>query len=149
MMQSNSLLTAMVVIAGALLPVQALINARLAGVFSHPFWAAACQNIVGALAMVMLIAFTRTPALTVPAQPPPWWYWVGGMLGMVYVFAGLSAAPRIGALSLAMSVIAGQLVSSVLLDHFGVLHARRPITLEALGGIALVMAGAYLILRPK
>jgi len=147
-MNADLWLPALVVVAGALLPLQALINGRLGGQLASPMWAAMVQNMVGAAAMAALVLLLR-PARPAAAQigGAPAWAWTGGVLGMVYVFAVMLAAPRMGAGRAMVCVIGGQLFSSVLLDHFGVLHERRPVSLAALAGVLLVLAGAALILR--
>ena len=40
------------------------------------------------------------------------------------------------------------LVGSVMLDHFGVLHARQPVDTLRVVGLLLVVAGATLVVRP-
>ena len=145
---AETALIALVVVAGALLPLQALINARLGGALGSPLWGAAAQNIIGAAGMIAIILVMRpvTPSLSAVAGVPAW-AWVGGLMGMVYVFSVLVAAPALGAARMMVCVIAGQMVASIALDHFGVLHERRPISLTTLGGAALLMAGAALVLR--
>lgn len=145
---NDAALAVAVLAAGALLPVQALINARLGVRLGSPLWAAAAQNAVGVLAMLCVIAALRpaTPSLGQIGATPPW-AWAGGVMGMVYVFAILIAAPQLGAARAMTAAVVGQLVCAMLLDHFGVLHARRPIDLTTIGGVALLGAGAFLILR--
>ncbi len=141
-------LIALTVLAGSLLPLQALINGRLGGHPGSPLWASATQNLVGALSMFCVIVILR-PAFPTAGQigAVPMWGWLGGSLGMVFVFAGLVAAPRLGAAPAMVGVICGQLLSSLALDHFGVLHARRPIDAAAVVGTLLLVGGAVLILR--
>ena len=141
-------LIALTVVAGSLLPLQALINGRLGGHLGSPLWASATQNLVGALSMLCVIVVLR-PAFPNAGQigAVPSWAWLGGSLGMVFVFAGLVAAPRLGAAPAMAGVIGGQLLSSLALDHFGVLHARRPLDLSAILGALLLATGAALILR--
>lgn len=133
--------------AGALLPLQALINAQLSAGLQSPFWAAVVQNLVGALVMSSVIACSRAPAPALHVAAIPLWAWIGGALGMVYVFSALMAAPRLGMTNVMTAVIVGQLASAVLLDHFGVLHERRPLNIEAAFGVALLVIGAALVLR--
>jgi transporter family-2 protein len=53
----------------------------------------------------------------------PWWAWFGGMLGMIYVGTAIIISPKIGVAPMLSMVIAGQMVASLLIDHFGLLHA--------------------------
>lgn len=141
-------LIALVVIAGALLPLQALINARLGAQLGSPLWGATVQNMIGAFGMLAVIVVLRptAPSLSMVAGVPAW-AWLGGLFGMIYVFGVLVAAPALGAARMMVCVIAGQMVASILLDHFGVLHARRPITPTTIAGAVLLLSGAALVLR--
>jgi transporter family-2 protein len=141
-------LIAAAVLAGALLPLQGLINGRLGAHLANPIWAGALQNCVGALAMVAVALALRAqfPSAAQLAGPPPW-AWLGGALGAAYVMVALLATPRLGAGPAIVAMIFGQLAASLLLDHFGVLHEKKPVDLSALAGVALVAIGAALILR--
>jgi len=141
-------LIAATVLAGALLPLQALINGRLGAHLASPIWAGALQNVIGAVVMVTAAFLLRAqfPSAGQLAAPPAW-AWVGGALGATYVMAALLATPRLGAGPAVVGMIAGQMVASLLLDHFGVLHERKPIDWTAIAGVLLVGAGAFLIMR--
>ena len=145
---AETALIALVFVAGAVLPLQALINARLGVHLGSPLWGAAAQNIIGALGMLIIIAFMRpvTPSLATFAAVPAW-AWIGGLCGMLYVFSVLFAAPKLGAAPMMVCVIAGQMIASIALDHFGVLHEKRPINLTTLAGAVLLLAGAGLVLK--
>jgi bacterial/archaeal transporter family-2 protein len=145
---SDGMLTVLVLAAGAMLPVQALVNGRLGVQLANPVWASALQNVIGVSLMLLVIVLIRAPP---PAAAQlagvPIWAWAGGLLGGAYVLLTLLATPRLGATRAMVAVITGQLVVSVLLDHFGVLQARRPIDLKIVGGLVLLAGGAFLILR--
>jgi transporter family-2 protein len=54
----------------------------------------------------------------------------------------------IGAGGVAAATIAGQLAASVVLDRLGVLGLDEvPITFERIAGVALLVAGTFLIVR--
>lgn len=134
---------------GALLPLQALINARLGAQTQGPLYASFVSFLVGTCLLGALLLATRTPLL--PAQPvaslPPW-IWVGGIIGAVFVFAATLLVPRLGAASMICLVVLGQVVASLLLDHFGVLGAQRPADAMRMLGALLVIVGAALVVRP-
>ena len=133
--------------AGALLPLQALLNGRVGGALASPIWAAVAQNVVGttAIALVVLVLRQPPPSLAQFASAPAW-SWIGGALGATYVLVALIATPRLGATRAVGAIIAGQLIASVLFDQFGVLHPARPATLRVIGGVALLAMGAALVL---
>jgi bacterial/archaeal transporter family-2 protein len=140
-------LTLLALAAGALLPLQALINARLGAQLASPLWASTLQNVVGAVFFGLVVLALRTPApAAAELARAPLWTWVGGALGATYVLLALLTTPRLGATRAMVAIIAGQLAVSVLLDHFGVLTPRRPVDLRTLGGLALLTAGAATVL---
>ena len=144
---SDATLTTLMLVAGVTLPLQAVINGRLGTQLANPFWASAIQNVIGASLMVFVILAVRSPPPSVgQIAAVPLWAWVGGWLGAIYVLGSLLATPRLGATRAMVAVITGQLAASVVLDHFGILQARRPIDLRTVGGLVLLAGGAALIL---
>src|SRR6266480_2813266 len=132
--------------AGAALPVQAGINARLATFVGGPLRASMISFAVGtvALALVALIA-TRGLVSTQRVGDVPWWGWLGGAVGAGYVASVVAAAPRLGALNLFAAVIFGQLFCSVLLDHFGLLYRQQYDSGDPAGAQRLLAAGVTLV----
>ena len=147
---SDGWLTVVLLSAGALLPLQALINGRVGVQLANPMWASMVQNVVGAVAMALVVLAVRiAPPTAGQFATVPLWEWVGGFLGAVYVVSVLVAAPKIGTTRTMVAVITGQLIASVVLDQLGVGQARRPIDLRAVAGLILLAGGAALILGRK
>ena len=137
------------VVIGTLLPLQALINARLGAQTQGPLYASFVSFLVGTCLLGALLLVTRTPWS--PGQPllslPPW-IWLGGAIGALFVFAATLLVPRLGAASMICLVVLGQVVASLLLDHFGVLGAQRPADALRTFGALLVIVGAALVVKP-
>lgn len=139
---------ALAALAGAFLPVQALINAKLGFATTGPIFAALVNFTVGTVALLAYVLLTRLPLpLVSELASLPWWYWTGGLLGGFFVFTAALTVPKLGAAGLAAVVIAGQLISSMLLDHFGLLNGVHALSATRLLGALLLLAGAYLILN--
>ena len=134
-------------VAGALMPLQAGVNAQLARWVGHPVTASLVSFAVGTLALLAYTAAARPPLPTLSALgSAPWWVWVGGLLGGVFVTAAAAFAPRLGAATFISITIAGQVLVSILLDHFGVVgFAARPLTVPRLLGALLLIAGVLLV----
>lgn len=134
---------------GVFLPVQAGVNAQLRVGLGHPLLAAATSFAVGTVALVACAAAVRTPVPALAALGRmPWWYWTGGLLGAIYILAAVVLAPRLGAANLVAAIVAGQLMASLALDHFGLVgYPRHPLTLARVAGAALLLAGLMLIQR--
>jgi transporter family-2 protein len=135
--------------AGAGVAAQAVINARLRVIVGAPLWAAATQFTVG-LALILLVALaTRQPApLTVGLPRAPWWIWLGGVFGATFIVVSIVLTPRLGAALMLASMIVGQLVAALLIDHYGLFGAEViRLTPVRIIGAALLVAGVLLIRR--
>lgn len=140
---------ALVIVGGAAAAVQAGVNGRLGADLRHPVLAALASFLVGTLALVLFVLVGRVPmpSSDVLARVP-WWAWTGGFLGAVCVAAIIVAVPKVGAATTIGVLVAGQMLTSVVLDHCGALGLERhPVTPARLLGIALVIAGVALLRR--
>jgi len=144
-MRPMIMLTALV--AGALMPVQAGVNARLRDYLGDPLVASLVSFCVGTAALLTFILVTRTPWPSLAAaSAAPWWSWFGGALGAFFVAVTIILAFKLGATGLMAWIIAGQLVASVLLDHTGSLgFAVREVSWPRMAGVLLLFAGAVLV----
>ncbi|PIE69526.1 MAG: hypothetical protein CSA21_02050 [Deltaproteobacteria bacterium] len=136
-------------IAGCLMPVQPGINVLLSQVTSGPYMASLISFAVGTLALLVLCLALRLPFPTLHTLTEvPWWYWTGGLLGAVFVTVTIIVAPRLGAVNMLTYLIVGQMLASLLLDHYGVLgfpqHTLNP--WRVLGVLCLII-GVILIKR--
>jgi transporter family-2 protein len=144
----NAASLALALFIGMLLPLQALINASLGRQTFGPVFASLASFSVGTAVLLLWWLVSRPAFEATALAKVPWWAWTGGVIGAVYVAAATLLIPRMGAAALICAVVFGQVLGSLLLDHFGVLHARQPIDgLRALGAL-LVIVGALLVVRP-
>jgi len=129
--------------AGAMLPIQFGINAQLAVWLGSPLRATFVSFAVGALVLLAAVAiFARGVAEGRDLGAAPWWVWVGGALGAIYVLGSVVTAPKLGAAALFAFILAGQAIASLAVDHFGwVGFEESPVTPGRLLGILLVAAG--------
>lgn len=149
MIPTNAWHLVLAVAIGALLPMEALMNARLAQATRGPLFAALVTCLVGAATLAMMMALVRPAASTSNVTGTlPLWLWFGGLLGATYLASATMLVPRLGAAALICLVVFGQLLASLLLDHFGVLNAPRPVDALRLTGAVLVAGGALLVVQP-
>lgn len=137
------------ILAGAVLPVQTGINLQLRGVFGQPIVAALVSFVVGTVGLALLVTALRAPVPLGDAWArSAWWNWIGGLLGAVYVVSAIVLAPRLGAATLVAALVAGQMLASVLIDHYGwVGFAVHPVNPLRILGAALVVGGVMLVQR--
>jgi transporter family-2 protein len=125
---------------------QPTINARLAqkvGAYESSLISFA----VGTLALFIIVMVSGRGSLRGIAGAS-WWELTGGLLGAFFVTLTIILVPRLGTAALMAAVIAGQLITGALLDHFGVLGLRHlPLTPLRCAGMCLLAAGAALIVK--
>ncbi len=138
-----------ILMAGAMLPLQAGINSHLARFSGSALWASAISFLVGGLVLVSLNLAIKTPAPgLLQMREAPVWAWVGGLMGAFFVSAMAIFAPKLGASTLITLVITGQLLTAVALDHFGWAgYVQSETSFPRIAGIILVALGAYLAHR--
>lgn len=137
------------VLVGMLLPLQALLNARIGLLTEGALFASFASFAVGTLALACALLASRAPLpswRTLSALPP--WLWCGGLIGALFVFCGTLLVPRLGTAGMICLIVCGQLAGSLLLDHLGVLAEPRPVDAMRLGGALLVAVGALMVVRP-
>ena len=137
---------ALALVAGAALPVQGAVNARLRADLDAPITAGAWSFVVAATAMLAVLALDRGAPQLDRVGRVPWWGWLGGLCGATYVTSVFLLIPEIGVAPTIGLTVAGQQVASVFVDRHGLLRLpRRPVTRVRLVGIVTLLAGVALI----
>jgi transporter family-2 protein len=144
-----AVLLALALLAGLFLPLQAGINAQLRTVLGSPLAATLVSFLVGTVGVLLLVLAVRSHvSLDSAWQRSSWWYWTGGLLGAAYVALTIVLAPRLGAATLVAAIVAGQMLTSLVLDQYGLVgFPVHPITLARVVGALLVILGVALIQR--
>jgi bacterial/archaeal transporter family-2 protein len=134
--------------AGTLVGMQAPVNSRL-GRAVGGVQAASLSFLVGTVALLLIAAVAHGGLGSYSkAAGAPWWAFIGGLLGAVYVTVAILTVRTLGASSLTAAVITGQLVISVVIDRFGLLGiARQPIGAQRIAGLVLLVVGVALVVR--
>jgi transporter family-2 protein len=132
-----------------MMPTQAAINNRLAGYVQSPVSAAFISFLIGTLGLFVYMLATGTPIgslVNIKDAPPI--AWLGGLLGAFFVTSTVILAPRIGVAMTFSLIVAGQMLITLVLDHFGFLGLPvKEISLARVGGILLITAGVVIIRR--
>lgn len=136
------------VLAGAALMTQSVINSQLRGALHGVTWAVLIAYLVGSLAAVVLVVNQKPMPSLATFSALKWYQWIRGALGMVYLAAITFSLQRVGAASLFALVVTGQLFTALCYDQFGLLGLHRnSFSLTMLAGVTLLVAGAYLLNR--
>ncbi len=137
------------VVAGMAMITQTGVNSMLKQVVSSPLVASFISFAVGTCFIALLIVLTRQPLPALKSiSSAPWYVYLGGMLGVTFVTISLLVAPKIGASNTFALIVAGQLITAVVFDHYGWLgFPIKPISLQKAAGVLLLLAGMWVIIR--
>ncbi|WP_065257605.1 DMT family transporter [Pseudomonas bananamidigenes] len=133
--------------AGAVVPFQSAINTSLARGLGHPLWATLASLLVSVLVLLPVIVALRLPLPSLAfIGKAPLWMWAGGAFGVCFVALAVVLVPKLGASGFFALALAGQVLASMVLDHFGLFGLlEKQLTLPRVFGAMLLIAGVVLI----
>jgi transporter family-2 protein len=133
-------------LAGALVAMQPPINSKLGQAVGN-FAAATISFMVGTLALLVVTVAVGGHHLG-DIKQVPWWYFVGGFIGAVFVASSLITVRTLGAGGVVAATIAGQLTFSVVIDKFGLLGLpEKELSVTRVLGVVLLALGVFLVVR--
>ena len=144
----NLLFWAAALLLGAILTTQVATNKQLGQHLHNLYIPAAVNMMIGLVATIALtLALSREWPTTDMVKTAPWYLWLaGGVFGAVYLTGSILLAPRIGAAALIGLVVTGQIIFSVLIDHFGWFgFEQHPAGLPRIAGCLLLIGGVALV----
>jgi len=130
-------------LAGAFIPVMAILNGRLGKSIGDSLYAPIILFFIGfVFCCLCSLYFTKNlplPQDLLTAQPIEY---LGGLIVGFYVVSATLLAPRIGVGNFIVCAVSAQIITSVLIDNFGLLGAViRPVSSLKFIGIALLLVG--------
>lgn len=142
----NWLLLVLVFIAGTATSIQAGVNGALGkkvGIIEAAF----ISFLIGTICMTILMIFLRKGNIMEVFEVPKWQF-AGGLLGSFYIIIMVIAVPRIGIAAALITLIAGQIASSTLIDHFGFIGSREiPLDWKRILGLCFLGAALFLFYK--
>ena len=137
----------MALAAGAMMPTQAATNNKMAEAVGSPILSAFLSFVVGTVALLfyVLASGVSLGSLASVKDAPPI-AWAGGLFGAFFVTAGVTLVPRLGVAMTFSLLIAGQMIVTLIIDHFGLLGLPvKEVSMARVAGIVLIAAGVVLI----
>ena len=143
-------LYAFIIVAGILNGLQTGMNSQLTKSIGNPLLAGPIVYGVGLLGF--LAAMTVVPFFGVKMSDyaklaeTPWWAIIGGLAGAMFTLATLTATPKVGAgVFVAITVTTG-VVTSILIDNFGIIGVdKHPANIGRIAGAVLMIGGVALV----
>ena len=122
---------------------QSAINGHLGQVTGSPVSAALVSFAVGVTALVIVnIVLRWRPRIERPeGKPNPWWMWIGGVLGALFIFGNAALVPQIGTGLTVVAGLLGSMLGSLIIDRV----SGAPIKSRQVLGITLLLTGVVLI----
>ncbi|MBK4715613.1 MULTISPECIES: DMT family transporter [Tenebrionibacter/Tenebrionicola group] len=114
------------------------VNGRL-GMARSAFYASLWNHIVGFLFLTVVI-FAMNDGFSGFHFNAPWYAYVGGALGALFVTINSYILPRTGSTQAAMLIISGQMISGVAIDQL--LHSTGSLWMK-FAGVTLIIAGIW------
>ncbi len=137
-------------LAGLLNPVQSGANGEMGRVLGNPFGVVLVSLSVSLAFTLVAGLFTRGGDASGFSHltEAPWWAWVGGLCGAIFLVSQPLAAPRLGAAVYIGITVTASAIASLLLDHFGLLgFPQHTAGIWRVIGAALMIAGVSLIAK--
>jgi bacterial/archaeal transporter family-2 protein len=135
------------VAAGVSVVVQQALNANLRASLGSASWAALVSYLAGALTLLVVLFAIREPwpSATGVASSSAW-SWAGGIFGTVYIVVSILLLPELGAATVVALLVSGQMLGSLVFDHYGWFGLTpHPVDGYRLAGALLLIAAVMLI----
>ena len=143
---SNYFLFLIMFCGGMAVALQPSINARLAqkvGILES-----ACISFAVGTLVLLLVVLISGRGTVKGIYGVAWWELTGGILGAIVVSLTIVVVPRIGTAAAMAAIIAAQLTTGLILDHFGLFGFKViPLDLKRFIGLAFLALGAGLMFR--
>ena len=123
-------------------------SAQLSRSLGEPFAAALVSLMIGAATIIAIGLVTgrlHLPSADGSADMP-WWAWLGGVVGALVILSQLFVSQPIGAASYLGLMVTAGVVTSIALDHYGLIgFTTHPASAWRLVGGGLMIAGVTLV----
>ncbi len=138
-----------IILGGVLQAAGAPINGVLKSSLVNPWLASAVSFMLVTFLAIALFWIQPTPLPTLSdLKDMKWWAPLGGIVGAVAVFAGLTLVQKVGVGAINGLTICANLIASIVIDHFGLIGVPdHPLSwLRALGAV-LMIGGVALVMK--
>jgi len=135
-------------LSGFCLAIQPAVNGHLGIGISSGIQAALISFLIGTILLIAINVILKqmTSVKMAFQKKAPWWFYMGGFLGALYVFFALVITPEIGTGAFVIFVLIGQMIVSLLIDNYGLLRSRiRKVSYIQIIGLVVMLLGAGIV----
>ena len=146
-MNSQSWMYGTMIAAGIGIPLMAAMNAGLGLRIGAPASTMLLLLLAAGVAGIVTLLTGGVSLRAIQAAPP--WLYLGGLAVVFYILSITWLGPKIGIGTAILCVLFGQLLSSALIDQFGLFGAPKvPMDIRKLAGLILMAGGILLYRKP-
>lgn len=123
---------------------QPALNAVLAKIIDSNVWATIISFTIGALVLTFYALITQQsfPMKKISNVPP--YLFIGGILGAVFVLSVVILFPKVGAVNLVIFTVMGQMVCSLIIDHYGWFNTPiNEINIQKIAALLLMLIAIF------
>ncbi len=146
-MDHSLIFIALTLLVGLCFPIMAASNGALSKSIGSPFSASMGVFILSAVIMTIVSVATKSPVLSPQNMSHTHFsMWLGACIVVINVVTFTIVPPKIGIGNMIVLFVTGQMIASVVVEHFGLLHF--PVHLfnwQRAIGLALIIAGVVLV----
>lgn len=146
-MEKSFMFMILAIVAGILVTIQGPLNVELGKSLGSDYISTFITFIVGGIFILLFSIITKQgfPSFEL-LKSIPWWQYLGGILGAIYVLSVITVIPKLGVGSATVLLMFSQLIASMIIDHFGFFgYPQKPFDLYKFIGVLLMGSGIYLI----
>ena len=152
-MDASLIVVLVVAIAGTLagmqIPINSLLSSRI-GSLEGAFVVHLVGTVFAGAGLLLFSLGAASSAGLGAWRNAPWYAFLGGIFGVLLVTALNFATPKLGVSATIVIFLVAQLIVGAIIGHFGWLESPvKPIDLAKLIGFALLIAGAWLVVKPS
>ena len=139
------------IFAGMLSATHIAVNGYLGKVVGSPIKASAISFTVGIifLAIICIVLHFKngkSESFKNESAKNPWWMWIGGILGGLYILANVYLSRIVGTGMTVIILLIGSTTGGILVDHFGMFESpKKPINAQKILGVLIMILGAAAI----
>ena len=139
---------AVATVGGVSSAVQSAINAELGERVGNASFGAVVSTLMGGATIVVGLAVMpsmRRGLRALPRAKLPWWTYLGGVCGAIFVTIATYAVPAVGVAAFTIAQVTGGSLGGIAVDRAGLAPAGRlPLTAPRVGGAALGIAAVVI-----
>ena len=135
------------VFSGMAVATQTAVNGYLGVAAGSPIKASVISFIVGIilLAIICIVLRVKNGKPESKEEKPaknPWWMWIGGILGGLYVLANVYLSRIVGTGMTVVVLLVGSTTGGILVDHFGIFESpKKAVNRQKILGVLIMILG--------